>query len=170
MKFFLIVMIFGISVTMTSGGLRRLCRYRSFGKNGVMYSRTHLAYITSKLASSRSTVRRIILSRIICTNNCSKPCNRWMLNGRCPCCVNFLYISNQIRKWRKRITGKDFIPSKWMKHLFKWVRGPSLPVPSCIKSDTPGIEGFTVSLADLLGSNLCLRSTATVYATLLVAL
>ena len=81
-----------------------------------------------------------------------------------------LHKSNQIRKWRKRITGKDFVPSKWMKHLFKWVRGPSLPVPSCIKSDTHGIEGFTVSLADLLGSNLCLRSTVTVYATLLVAL
>ena len=57
---------------------------------------------------------------------------------------------NQIRKWRNRITGKNLSPSQWMKQLFKWVRGPSLPVPSCIESVRHGVQGFTASLADSL--------------------
>ena len=40
--------------------------------------------------------------------------------------------------------------SQWMKQLFKWVRGPSLPVPSCVESTRHGVEGFTTSLADSL--------------------
>ena len=57
---------------------------------------------------------------------------------------------NQMRKWRNRITGKNLNPSQWMKQLFKWVRGPALPVPSCIASARHGVDGFTVSLADSL--------------------
>ena len=57
---------------------------------------------------------------------------------------------NQVRKWRNRIAGKNLSPSQWMKQLFKWVRGPSLPVPSCIESIRHGVQGFTTSLADSL--------------------
>ena len=57
---------------------------------------------------------------------------------------------NQIRKWRNRITGKNLNSSQWMKQLCKWVRSPSLPVPSCIESVRHGVHGFTTSLADSL--------------------
>ena len=60
------------------------------------------------------------------------------------------YKRNQMRKWKNRITGRNLSPSQWMKQLFRWVRGPTLPVPSCIQSTNYGKDGFTVSLADSL--------------------
>ena len=36
------------------------------------------------------------------------------------------------------------------KHLFKWARLPSPPIPSCISSNTFGVQGFTTSLCDSL--------------------
>ena len=57
---------------------------------------------------------------------------------------------NEFRKWRNRISGKNMPVGQWLRKLFKWCKGCSIPVPSCTASDVHGQQGYTTCLAESL--------------------
>ena len=60
------------------------------------------------------------------------------------------FDKNQIRKWQKNLQPKGQKHSDWLKHLFRWVRAASPPMPACIESTAYGKDGYTTSLVDSL--------------------
>ena len=55
---------------------------------------------------------------------------------------------NHIRNWRNQITGKNVSQGTWLNYLFRWIRGSGVPVPSCIASQSFGVQGTTTNIAD----------------------
>ena len=57
---------------------------------------------------------------------------------------------HEFRKWRNRISGKICQFGQWLRKLFNWCKGCSIPVPSCVASDEHGQQGYTTCLAESL--------------------